>query len=226
MSGNVIRHDVVKISWDVERAPFDGMLAQMDKLRGGVSRLRGTRPGGEPAPAALKPATAEWAAPSLPLQQTARLYDALTAKHQRWQRDGYVLSYIGRNIFPQAQIKSFSCRYTHRIAGGCEFSLTLQEVRVASTIFSVGLGYSGNRRIGFVNGDTTTSIINLSPKQNRFHTLMAGETLYFIANQFRGRGVTVQSLQMLNRARAVFLPGYQGDFERLKPNAKLLLGVW
>ncbi len=145
---------------------------------------------------------------------------------RRWQRDGYVLSYIGRNIFPQAQIKSFSCRYTHRIAGGCEFSLTLQEVRVASTIFSVGLGYSGNRRIGFVNGDTTTSIINLSPKQNRFHTLMAGETLYFIANQFRGRGVTVQSLQMLNRARAVFLPGYQGDFERLKPNAKLLLGVW
>ncbi len=86
MSGNVIRHDVVKISWDVERAPFDGMLAQMDKLRGGVSRLRGTRPGGEAAPAALKPATAEWAAPSLPLQQTARLYDALTAKHQRWQR--------------------------------------------------------------------------------------------------------------------------------------------
>lgn len=143
-----------------------------------------------------------------------------------WQRNGHVLSYIGRNIFHSAQIQSFSYQFTNKISGGFSFSMTLKEIRIASNMWEHGLGYRGSMKIKFNNGSGTWKVVNLAEKKNRFHTLMAGETLYYLAQQYRAKGVTVSSLKQLNRARAVFRPGHRGNYEYLLPNARIFLGVW
>ncbi|MDL2253311.1 hypothetical protein LJC49_04470 [Ruminococcaceae bacterium OttesenSCG-928-I18] len=145
---------------------------------------------------------------------------------QSWQHSGAILTYIGRVVFKGAQIQSFTYQLNSGIAGGAKFDMTLREVRIARNVYEVGLGYTGSMEIRWVNGLGIDRLVNLSSQEERYHTLMAGETLYYVANQYRTRGVTVAGIQDLNRAREVFSPGHQGDYDYLRSGARLLLGVW
>ncbi len=150
-----------------------------------------------------------------------------TVQHFRnLARGGYLTAYIGRTVFPSAHIVSFGTRASPRIKDGVEFDMQLREMRVARKNFEWATGYTGDVLVGQMNYDGTASVENLSAKGERYHTLMAGETLYFVAEQYRSRGVTAEGMRELNQARDVFQPGHQGDYGYLRTGAKLLLGVW
>lgn len=153
-------------------------------------------------------------------------WEAVLNTIKSWQRGGYVLAYIGRHIFQSAQIQSFSYQFTAQVNRGFTFGMTLKELRVASNMWEHGLGYQGSMKIQFNNGSGIVHTLDLAGRQERYHTMMAGESLYYLAQQYRAKGVTVQALQEQNSARDIFRPGHAGDFGYLLPGARILLGVW
>ena len=145
---------------------------------------------------------------------------------REWQRIGAAVHYVGRQVFKNAQIVEFSYQYTHRIAGGCSFTMTLREVRVAQNIYTIGLGFSGKMEVRYCNGLGIDRIVDLSSVRERYHTLAPGETVLYLAAQYRSHGVSAESIREQNRTRDVFRAGHKGDFAYLQTGAKLLLGVW
>lgn len=146
---------------------------------------------------------------------------------KNWQRMGMVVSYVGRNIFGNSQITEFTIKFTNKITGGCEFTMTLREIAVAQNVFWTAKdGYDGPMMVTLKGNDGTVQVLNLAEPRERTHTLMTGETLWFIAEQYRASGVTVDSLKKLNQDRDVFSPGCKGDFNNLRTGAALLLGSW
>ncbi len=150
-----------------------------------------------------------------------------TVRHLRnLARGGQVLEYIGKTVLQSAHIVSFTTRALPQIKGGVEFDMQLREVRIARKNYQYRVGYTDDLLIGQMNFDGTTSLENLSQPKQRYHTLMAGETLYFVAQQYRSRGVTVEELLRLNLGRDIFSPGHEGEAANITPGAKILLGVW
>ena len=153
-------------------------------------------------------------------------YRDLVAHFRSLARGGYLVSFIGRNVFPNAYIRSFTTRATSEVAGGVAFDMELRELRIARKNWQEHAGYTDDMLISMMNYDGTTSVENLSEPKERYHAMMAGETLYFVAEQYRSRGVTADALRELNAARPIFRPGHAGEFDALLPGARLLLGVW
>lgn len=65
---------------------------------------------------------------------------------------GSVIQYEGRNTLSNYQIKSFKTSHPNKVAGGAEFSMTLEECRTASNSYSAdnienGVGDGGNQQI-------------------------------------------------------------------------------
>lgn len=52
------------------------------------------------------------------------------------QKSGSLITYKGRNIVSNLQIQSFSTNHPNTIWGGCEFSMTLKEVRIAKKAYT------------------------------------------------------------------------------------------
>lgn len=150
----------------------------------------------------------------------------LVAFYRALARQGYILSYIGRVVFPNCYIASFSTRASYKIKDGVEFDMTLKEMRIARKNYESRTGYSGDLVVSIMNYDGTVLLENLSDRRERFHTVMAGETLYFIAEQYRSRGVSVDAVREANRGRDIFRAGHQGDYNYLMPGVSVLLGVW
>lgn len=148
------------------------------------------------------------------------------ARLQSWQRSGAVCRYIGQRNMAGVQIQSLSCRYTHKSAKGCSFNMVLREVRIASTMLETGLAYSGNMEVRFVNGQGVDRIVNLAPERERYHRLWPGETLQLLAAQYRSQGVRYEALCTLNAGRDIFAAGQQGNFDKMRAGAEILLGVW
>ncbi len=143
-----------------------------------------------------------------------------------WQSQGWVLDYVGCYLLRSVQIETFSFEFDSSVKNGCRFSMSLRQLRVARTIYDIGLGYTGSMEVTFTNGNGVTQILNLSQRKERYHVISAGDTLWYLATQYRVFGVSTASLIAQNTHRDVFLTDAQGDFSKLRIGAKLLLGVW
>lgn len=149
----------------------------------------------------------------------------MAEKIRNYQLQGFLLTYVGRNIFPDAMIDSFSTTHHNRIVGGYEFTMTLRAVRIARDTYLSGL-YEGDLSVLVTGGDGSQQVIQMSDKQQRFHAVQTGETLWYIAGQYKSKGVSVDALIAANLDRNIFRPGHQGDFDYLLPSAQILLGEW
>lgn len=61
--------------------------------------------------------------------------DTLT-KIKELQKSGSLITYVGRTKISNLQIQSFNTNYTNANWGGCDFDMTLKEVRIAKTAYT------------------------------------------------------------------------------------------
>lgn len=131
---------------------------------------------------------------------------------------GTLINYSGRNFINNAVITKFETSHPNTIYGGCEFSLELQEVRIASSSLitrstkTASIQKGGTQQIENNNGNAV------------YHTVKKGDTVYaLIASPtapYRSYGKTCQWV-MDNNTNAF---SRKGDFTTLKIGAKLLVG--
>ena len=57
------------------------------------------------------------------------------AKIKTWQQSGSLIEFRGRNVASSMQIRSFDAKYPHTINGGADFTMTLQQVRIAKSAY-------------------------------------------------------------------------------------------
>ena len=146
------------------------------------------------------------------------LYDLLRS----WQKQGMPIFYVGRTSFSSAIIESLSTTYTSE--GGPAFDMTIREIRIAKSVYKTKK-FRGVVKIAVRGESGNKRVITLSKKKERYYTIKKGQTIKYIAAQYKENGVTVKRIKSLNKDRSVFR-GKKGDFTKLKIGAKLLLGVW
>lgn len=56
-------------------------------------------------------------------------------KLQKWHENGTLLLYKGRNVASSMQIRSLETSHPHTIHGGADFSMTLEQVRIAKSAY-------------------------------------------------------------------------------------------
>ena len=144
---------------------------------------------------------------------------------RKWQTSGSIVSWVGRSVFLSVQIEGLSASYSRDTSKGYDLTLTLREVRIAASVWKTKQ-YKGTVKIKERSADGTVQTVNVAKRQQRFHTLRAGETLLFVAGQYKDKGVTSAKLKSQNKTRDVFQKGYTGNFNFLRTGASLLLGVW
>lgn len=57
------------------------------------------------------------------------------SKIQSWQEAGTLLLYQGRNVASSMQVRSFDTDHPNTVSGGADFSLTLEQVRIAKSAY-------------------------------------------------------------------------------------------
>lgn len=57
------------------------------------------------------------------------------SKIRTWQKSGNLLSYNGRNVASNMQIRSFESSHSNANSGGADFTMELQEVRIAKSAY-------------------------------------------------------------------------------------------
>lgn len=116
-------------------------------------------------------------------------YEDVISELESLQKSGELVEYIGVNIVSDVIVTKFSTTHTGEIRGGCEFSMELKEVRIASSPFASGNGNSGSQQIDEPPGDSS----------EKTHTVKSGETLWKIAQSYYGNGAQYTVIFNANR---------------------------
>ena len=118
-------------------------------------------------------------------EDAATVLGALTSLHQ----SGKYVRYSGRNILDNAIIESFNTGHPNTITGGCSFSMTIKEIRVA----------------GSPNGSSTkkptkngTQQIQKNTTSQTTYKVKKGDTLWGIAVSFYGSGAQYTKIYNAN----------------------------
>lgn len=129
-----------------------------------------------------------------------------------YMQKGTLLNYVGRNVMNNMQIVQFDTGHPNTIWGGCSFSMTLKEVRIAQSSYTVKK--AGTQQI---NKNTVTG----TPV---YHTVKSGDTVWLLFADskapYRSYGKDCNWV-MQNNPSAF---SKKGDFKSLKVGAKLIVG--
>ena len=152
--------------------------------------------------------------------------DALSASVKistikQWQKAGTLCSYIGRNYANNYQIISFNTSHPHTVAGGCDYDMTLREVRIAKSPYKVDKNTAASKK----TATKTTTKTGMQQRQANstvkgcYHTVKRGETAYSIAQKYSSKGATMQTI-MDNNKNA---PRVAGDWTTLQVGTKIFV---
>ena len=117
-------------------------------------------------------------------KDAAQVLEKITALHQ----NGKLVKYIGRNILNNAIIEDFDTDHPNTIWGGCSFTMTIREIRVAKSPLVVRR-VSVKKQITQVAGAST----------GRTYTVKKGDTLWAIAKKYYGSGAQYPKIANANK---------------------------
>lgn len=101
---------------------------------------------------------------------------------------GSYVKYVGRNIMSNALITSFETSHTNEVSGGCSFTMTIKEVRIANKSYT-GSSASSIKQVTNSNGDSG----------NRYYTVKTGDCLWTIARKYYGSGLEYPKIYNANK---------------------------
>lgn len=145
----------------------------------------------------------------------------IVASIERLQKNGSLITYVGRNTLTNLLIQDFQKTYVHTNWGGCDFSMTLKEVRIAKTAFVARSTSAKNIGTQQVKKSSQTAV---------YHKVKKGECVWnLIVKKYKtlsrpGAGSSTMSHcnWVMDKNPKAF--SRKGDFRTLQINARLLMG--
>lgn len=139
----------------------------------------------------------------------------------QWQKKGTLVNYVGRNYASNYQVIDFNTSHPNTVAGGCDFDMTLREIRIAKSPYKV------DKNTASANTTPIKSVTKTGMQQKQanstasgiYHVVKRGETAYSIAKKYASKGATMASI-MADNANA---PKVSGDWTTLPVGAKVFV---
>lgn len=110
---------------------------------------------------------------------------------QKLHQSGKYIKYIGRNIMNQAIISTFDTDHPNTINGGCAFTMTLTEMRVANSAYIAPTATKQTTKGGTQQVQSNTS--------SKKYTVKKGDTLWAIAKAYYGSGAQFTKIYEANK---------------------------
>lgn len=118
-------------------------------------------------------------------ENAAKVLEKIEALHN----NGNYVKYIGRNILSNALIADFDTNHPNTIYGGCGFTMTIKEVRIAKSPLVVKAATSTQQ----VTSTTTQK------SATRTYKVKKGDTLWKIAKNYYGNGAKYTKIYNANK---------------------------
>ncbi|MGG0666971.1 phage baseplate protein [Lederbergia citrisecunda] len=123
------------------------------------------------------------------LRKTGSEVNSAIASIINLEKSGKIATYTGRKVYYNMVVTNFSYNADANIANGFNFTMTLQEIRIAGQSYKTGAKSAKSE---------STSGLKQTQNQNtgsQTHTIKKGDTLWALAPKY---GTTWQNLQKIN----------------------------
>lgn len=134
-------------------------------------------------------------------------------------QSGTLCTYVGRSSLSNCLITEFSTHHIHNIWGGCEFTMTLKEIRTASTSFKNPKKEEKN-----ATKSGTQQVEKASKEEYVYHTVKKGDTIWdLVASSdapYKKYGLSCDDVMSLNQGAF----SRKGDFRTLQIGEKIIVG--
>lgn len=141
----------------------------------------------------------------------------ILAKIKELQKSGSLITYIGRNSFTNMQIQGFSTSHPNTNWGGCDFDMTLKEVRIAKPAYTAQKNKGGTQQV------------DKGENENVYHTVKKGDCIWnLVTKQYKSLepkfGTTMKKCEwVMEQNQSAF--SRKGDFGTLQIGKKILIGL-
>lgn len=115
--------------------------------------------------------------------------NTISDKLYSYSKNGQYVKYVGRYKMSNALITSFNSTYTNKVNGGCEFSMEIQEIRIAKSAYTAKKTTSQKQ----VTKKKTTT------KSKRYYVVKKGDCLWNIAKKYYGDGSKYKKIYNANK---------------------------
>lgn len=141
---------------------------------------------------------------------------SVRSKIRQMLQSGVLCSYSGRTVMSNCLITEFSTSHPNTVWGGCEFSMTLKEVRTAST------SYKKTKKDTKKSG--TQQVKKNSKTEYVYHTVKKGDCIWNLVAAskapYKKYGMTCNEVMKLNPSAF----SRKGDFRTLQIGKKIIVG--
>lgn len=133
------------------------------------------------------------------------------------QQKGVLCTFVGRNTLTNCLIVDFTPTYNVDIWGGCGFSMTLKEVRTASSSYKTTTT-KDTKKTG------TQQVVKRSKEKYVYHTVKKGDCVWALVAgpnaPYKKYGLTCEEVMEL--CQSAF--SRKGDFRTLQIGARIIVG--
>ena len=143
---------------------------------------------------------------------------SVRTKLRQMHQNGTVCNYSGRSILNNCLITDFSTSHPNTIWGGCEFSMTLKEIRTAKTSYKATGTTKKTQKTG------TQQTTKKSKDENVYYTVKKGDCIWNLVAApnapFKKYGLSCDEVMKLNQSAF----SGKGDFRTLQIGAQIIVG--
>lgn len=157
--------------------------------------------------------------------------DSINSQLKKIHNSGAVVKYAGRNITTNCIITEFSTGHPNTIWGGCEFSMTLKEIRTAATSYKATVSTA---KTSSKSKKTSTKQVTKKSKVTWvYHTVKKGDTVWALvaASKAPYKNLKRPAINgkkysacdwVMQKNQSAF--SKKGDFRTLQIGKKLVMG--
>lgn len=139
---------------------------------------------------------------------------------KQMHQNGTLCKYVGRTTLSNCLITDFSISHPHTIWGGCSFSMTLKEVRIASTSYKkvTTKNTKQTKKTGTQQVKKKSKVVYV------YHTVKKGDTIWALVASskapYKKYGLSCDEVMKLNPSAF----SRKGDFRTLQIGKKIIVG--